>query len=119
MAPPPPLTPPLDASTVPGRGAAALIALSLLAGLAAMVPVRGDLLGLMTGIGGALAVAIVLPHPERRPLLALSWGALAFALPVALVLIRPGLPLGMSLTAGAAGLWTILGLAACRALPDR
>lgn len=101
----------------PGRGALALMLLAALAGTATLVPVRGDLLGLLAGVAGSLAVALVLPHPERRPFLALGWSAIAFALPVALVLTRPGLPLGLSLAMGAAGVWTILALAALRRMP--
>ena len=108
--------PPLDPPS-PGRGALALIALAMLAGVTTLVPVKGDLLGLLTGVGGSLAVALVLPHPERRPYLALSWSAIAFVLPVVLVTARPGLPLGTSLAIGAAGIWTILSLAALRRLP--
>jgi len=111
-------TPTTDLTFAPGRGAAALLALAVIAGMASLVPVRGDLFGLLTGLGGALAVTLVVPQPERRPFLALGWGTLAFSLPVALVLTQPGLPLGTSLALGAAGAWTILSLAACRRLPN-
>lgn len=108
---------PLTLPALSLRGAVVLLGLALLAGLAAMVPVRGEVLGLAGGIAGVLAVALIVPEPERRPLLALGWGALAFALPVALVLARPGLPIGLGLACGAAGLWTLLCLTAERALP--
>ncbi|MFN4100455.1 MAG: hypothetical protein ACK4GT_11830 [Pararhodobacter sp.] len=107
-----------DLTFAPGRGAAALLVLAVIAGIATLAPLRGDLLGLLTGIGGALAVTLVLPHPERHPLLALGWSTLAFTLPVALVFTEPGLPLGASFAMGAAGAWTILSLAACRRLPN-
>ncbi len=116
--PHPPLSPLVPPAT-PGRGALALIVLALLAGASTMVTVGGDMLGLLIGVGGSLAVALVLPHPERRPLLALGWSALAFVLPVVLVTLRPGLPLGAALAIGAAGIWTILSLAALRRLPLR
>lgn len=120
-APPPPRSQsgslPLALPALSVRGAIALLALALLAGLSVMVPVRGEVLGLASGIAGVLAVALIVPEPERRPLLALGWGALAFALPVALVLARPGLPLGLGLACGAAGLWTLFCLTADRVLP--
>jgi len=120
-APPPPRSQsgslPLALPALSVRGAFALLALALLAGLSVMVPVRGEVLGLASGIAGVLAVALIVPEPERRPLLALGWGALAFALPVALVLARPGLPLGLGLACGAAGLWTLFCLTADRVLP--
>lgn len=120
-APPPPRSHsgslPLALPALSVRGAIVLLALALLAGLSVMVPVRGEVLGLASGIAGVLAVALIVPEPERRPLLALGWGALAFALPVALVLARPGLPLGLGLACGAAGLWTLFCLTADRALP--
>jgi len=116
--PHPPLSPLVPPAT-PGRGALALIVLALLAGASTMVTVGGDMLGLLIGVGGALSVALVLPCPERRPLLALGWSALAFLLPVVLVTLRPGLPLGAALAIGAAGIWTILSLAALRRLPLR
>ncbi|WP_417627862.1 hypothetical protein [Pararhodobacter aggregans] len=108
---------PLALPALSVRGAIVLLALALLAGLSVMVPVRGEVLGLASGIAGVLAVALIVPEPERRPLLALGWGALAFALPVSLVLARPGLPLGLGLACGAAGLWTLLCLTADRTLP--
>lgn len=108
--------PPVPAETLPVlRGAAALMFLAMLAGLAALVPVRGDLLGLMTGIGGSLAVALILPEPERRPALALGWSALAFALPVTLVTAGPGLPGGALMALAAVAGWGAL----CAACPPR
>jgi len=103
---------------LPGRGAAALLLLALLAGLAAAMPPRGETLGLLCGVTGSLAVGLVVPGPERRPLLALSWSALAFALPVTLVLARPDLPLAVALAMGAAGFWSILAFAARSRLPS-
>lgn len=102
---------------MPGRGAVALLLLALLASLAAAMPPRGETLGLMCGIAGSLAVGLIVPGPERRPLLALAWSALAFALPVTLTLARPDLPLAMALAMGAAGLWSILAFAARSQLP--
>ena len=101
-----------------GRGAVALIVLALLAGVASQMPYRGDVLGILTGVAGSLAVSGIIAQPERRPFLSLSWSAMGFALPVTLTLAHPGLALGLSLTLGAVGLWVILALAARRRLPN-
>lgn len=114
------LRPPLPRPPVPfahaSRGVLVLFGLALVAATAALVPVKGELLGLMAGILGTLALALVIPAPEQHPLLALGWIGLAFALPVSLVLMRPALPEAMALTLGASGLWAVL-VSTARRLP--
>ncbi|MCW1933219.1 hypothetical protein [Pararhodobacter zhoushanensis] len=114
-----PLTPSRAHSTplspaAAGLGAAALLVLAVLAGIVSLLPAQGQPLGMLLGILGSLAVALVLPAARCHPLLAMVWSALAFSLPVALVLMHPGLPLGVALAFGAAGVWVILTTAACR-----
>ena len=100
------------------RGVVLLLLIALLAGAAALVPVKGELLGLIAGLLGMLGLALVVPQPERHPFLALGWLLIAFALPVTLVLLSPSLPEGLALTLGGAGLWPVLVLTRQRLARD-
>ncbi len=100
----------------PARGALGLVLLAALAALAMRLQ-GGDSLGLLVGVAGSLAVALAVPQPERQPFLALGWSALAFALPLALVLTRPGFGPGLALALGTAGFWALLTQTTARRLP--
>ncbi|GAB4268250.1 MAG: hypothetical protein Kow0013_18930 [Pararhodobacter sp.] len=102
----------------PTRRALALAGLAMLGALVAQIPLRGDMLGLMVAVVGSLSVGIVLPRPESCPGLALSWGALAYALPLVLTLADPGAPLGAALTLGAVGCWVMLARVLALRAPD-
>ena len=99
------------------RGGLALLSLAVIASVAVQVPMRGELLALFTAIAGSLAVGWVVPCPERRPILAVVWSALAFALPVLLALANPTLPLALTLSIGSVGVWVLVTIAGFRRLP--
>ncbi|WP_417586239.1 hypothetical protein [Pararhodobacter oceanensis] len=112
MAPHAPAKPSVTRASAPPscrmRGTLALLILALLAGVAAQMPMRGDVLGLLAGVAGSLGVAGVITSPERRPLLAICWSALAFALPVTLTLADLGLAAGSVMTAAALVFWSLI-----------
>ncbi|MCA2010650.1 hypothetical protein LCM17_04075 [Cereibacter sphaeroides] len=96
---------PLAMLTLPARGALVLTALALVGGASSLVPVQGEILALMAGLMGVLALPLILPQPERHAVLALGWIALALALPITLALAALQPPWGLVVTLGASALW--------------